>query len=427
MIDVALLRADPAGLAESFRRRGLSVDMDALVALDEERRRARVRAEELRASQNRAGKDIARLSGDEKTAAIAAMAELAEEYKTALAEADALDGRFDAVWAPLPNPPHESVPTGRTEDDNVEIRRWGEPPSFGFEPADHLDIGERLGIIDMERAAKVSGSRFAYLKGQAVFLEFALVQWALGRLAAEGFTPVVPPVLVRDPALFGTGFFPGAREQVYAVGVSDGEGGVTADDLYLVGTAEVPLAAMLADEILPAADLPMRFAGFSTCFRREAGTYGKDTRGIFRVHQFDKVEMFSFVDAGRSWEEHEFLLSVEESLVQALGIPYRVVNVCTGDLGDSAAKKYDIEGWFPGQGAYREITSCSNTTDYQARRLRVRSRDQDGTAVAHTLNGTAVAVGRTLIAILENYQQADGSVLVPEVLRPLMGRDRLTP
>jgi seryl-tRNA synthetase len=427
MIDPAVLRTDPAGLAESFRRRGLDVDVDALVAQDEERRRARATAEDLRAEQNRAGKEIARLQGEEKQRAIAEVASLAERYKRALTEADELDAAFEAVWTPLPNPPHPSVPVGRSEEDNVEIRRWGEPPSFDFEPLDHVDIGERLGVIDIERAAKVSGSRFAYLKGQAVLLEFALVQWALGRLAGEGFTPVVPPVLVRDQALFGTGFFPGAREQVYAVGVSDPEGGVTADDLYLVGTAEVPLAGMLADEILPADELPMRFAGFSTCFRREAGTYGKDTRGMFRVHQFDKVEMFSFVDAARSWDEHEYLLSVEEGIVQALGIPYRVVNVCSGDLGDSAAKKYDLEAWFPGQGAYREITSCSNTTDYQARRLKIRTRGETGTEVAHTLNGTAVAVGRTLIAILENNQQSDGSVTVPEVLRPHLGLDRLVP
>ena len=384
-------------------------------------------AEDLRAAQNRAGREIARLEGDEKQRAIAAVASLADEYKAALAAADAIDARFDAVWTPLPNPPHASAPVGRSEGDNVEIRRWGEPTTFDFAPIDHVDLGERLGIIDMERAAKVSGARFAYLKGSAVLLEFALVQWVLGRLAAEGFTPVVPPVLVRDTALFGTGFFPGARDQVYAVGVSDGSGGVEGDDLYLVGTAEVPLAGMFTDEILSVSDLPMRFAGFSTCFRREAGTYGKDTRGIFRVHQFDKVEMFSFVDAARSWDEHEFLVGVEESLVQALGIPYRVVNVCTGDLGDSAAKKYDIEAWLPGQGAYREITSCSNTTDYQARRLRIRYRDDDGVSIAHTLNGTAVAVGRTLIAILENNQQADGSVIVPEVLRPFLGLDRLEP
>jgi seryl-tRNA synthetase len=278
----------------------------------------------------------------------------------------------------------------------------------------------------MDRGAKVSGSRFGFLKGGAVVLEFALVQWVLGRLMAEGFTPVVPPVLVRDQALFGTGFFPGARDQVYAVGVSDPADAITSDELYLVGTAEVPLAAMHAEEILDGADLPRRYAGFSTCFRREAGTYGKDARGIFRVHQFDKVEMFSFCNPERSWEEHETLLAIEETLISALGIPYRVVNVCSGDLGDSAAKKYDIEGWFPGQQAYRELTSCSNTTDFQARRLRIRYRDGGGeAAVAHTLNGTAVAIGRTLIALLENGQQADGSVVVPEVLRPFAGFERL--
>jgi seryl-tRNA synthetase len=319
------------------------------------------------------------------------------------------------------------VPIGTTDADNVEIKKWGSPTEFDFDIEDHVDIGERLGIIDIERAAKVSGSRFAYLKGQAVMLEFALVQWALGRLSQEGFTPVIPPVLVRESALFGTGFFPGAREQVYAVGVDDGAK-LESDELFLAATAEIPLAAMFADEILDADELPRRFAGFSTCFRREAGTYGKDTRGIFRVHQFDKVEMFSFAHPEKSWEEHELLLATEESLVQALGIPYRVVNVCTGDLGDPAAKKYDIEAWFPGQDAYREITSCSNTTDYQARRLKIRFRDGGGpTEVAHTLNGTAFAVGRTLIAILENNQRADGSVTVPDPLQSFLGTDVIGP
>ena len=427
VIDVALLRSDSAGLAASFAHRGVTVDVPALVALDGARRRARLAAEEMRAEQNRTGKQIARLQGAEKQKAIAAAAALAERYKAALVEADELDAGFEAVWVPLPNPPHPSVPKGVTDADNVEIRKHGAPPVFGFPVLDHVDLGERLGILDIDRGAKVSGSRFAYLKGGAVLLEFALVQWALGRLMAEGFTPVVPPVLVRDQALFGTGFFPGARDQVYAVGVSDAAGVVTSDDLYLVGTAEVPLAGMHAEEILDGADLPLRYAGFSTCFRREAGTHGKDARGIFRVHQFDKVEMFSFTTPEQSWNEHDALLAVEESLIGALGIPYRVVNVCSGDLGDSAAKKYDIEGWFPGQGAYRELTSCSNTTDYQARRLRIRYREGNGEpAVAHTLNGTAVAIGRTLIAILENGQQADGSVVVPEVLRPLVGFERLS-
>jgi seryl-tRNA synthetase len=426
VIDIALLRTDPTTLAASFVHRGLEVDVPGLVALDGARRRARATAEELRAKQNRTGKEIARLHGPEKQQAIAAAADLAERYKAALQEADELDQRFEAVWVPLPNPPHASVPKGVSDADNVVIKTVGKVPQFDFPILDHVDLGERLGILDMDRGAKVSGSRFGFLKGRAVVLEFALVQWVLGRLMAEGFTPVVPPVLVRDQALFGTGFFPGARDQVYAVGVSDPAGAITSDELYLVGTAEVPLAGMHAEEILDGADLPRRYAGFSTCFRREAGTYGKDARGIFRVHQFDKVEMFSFCNPERSWEEHETLLAIEETLISALGIPYRVVNVCSGDLGDSAAKKYDIEGWFPGQQAYRELTSCSNTTDFQARRLRIRYRDGGGeAAVAHTLNGTAVAIGRTLIALLENGQQADGSVVVPEVLRPFAGFERL--
>jgi seryl-tRNA synthetase len=425
--DVSLLRDHVDVLADGLRRRGIDIDLEALRDLDERRRAVRTSAEETRARQKEAGKEIARLQGDAKSAAIAETALMADRYKEQLTEADRLDGEFDSIWIPLPNPPHESVPVGATDADNVEIKTWGTPRQFDFEIQDHVDIGERLGLLDIERAAKVSGSRFAYLKGQAVMLEFALVQWALGRLAGEGFTPVVPPVLVRESALFGTGFLPGARDQAYAVGWNDGKT-LESDELFLAATAEIPLASMFADEILDASDLPMRFAGFSTCFRREAGTYGKDTRGIFRVHQFDKVEMFSFANPATSWDEHEFLLSIEEGLVRDLGLPYRVVNVCTGDLGDPAAKKYDIEAWFPGQGAYREITSCSNTTDYQARRLRIRVRDGEGpTTIAHTLNGTAVAIGRTLIALLENHQQADGSVLIPEPLRGLMGTDRIGP
>ena len=427
MNDVALLRMDPGLLADGFARRNLDVDLDSLVKLDERRRKARSAGEELRARQKQAGKEIARLEGEAKEAAIAEASDLAELYKAALIEADALDAEFDEIWVPLPNSPHDSVPVGATDVNNLEIKTWGTPPEFDFEMLDHVDIGERLGIIDIKRAAKVSGSRFAYLKGQAVMFEFALVQWVLARLAEDGFIPVVPPVLVREMALFGTGFFPGAREQAYAVGVDDGEK-LESDGLFLAATAEIPLAAMFADEILDGAELPMRFAGFSTCFRREAGTYGKDTRGMFRVHQFDKIEMFSYARPELSWEEHDFLLSVEESMVQALGIPYRVVNVCTGDLGDSAAKKYDIEAWFPGQDAYREITSCSNTTDYQARRLKIRFRDGGApTGIVHTLNGTAFAVGRTLIAILENNQRADGSVAVPEPLQGLLGTDVIGP
>ncbi len=418
MLDVAVLRNDPGLLAASLDLRGLDVDIDALADLDRRRREARVRAETLRAEQKQAGKEIASLSGEEKEAALARTRRVTEEYKQAIAEADALDAEFEEAWAPLPNLVAAGVPRGTTEEDAVEFKRWGEPRQFDFEFKDHQELGEALGIIDKERAAKVSGSRFFYLKGKLVLLEFALVRWAVDQLIAAGFTPVVPPVLVREMALFGTGFFPEAREQVYSV---------PEDELFLVGTAEVSLAAMHADEILDAADLPLRYVGFSTCFRREAGTYGKDTRGIFRVHQFDKVEMFSFCHPDRSAEEHEFLFGQEESLVQALGLPYRVVNVAAGDLGASAAKKYDIEAWLPGQGAYRELTSCSNTTDYQARRLKVRVRTDEGNRVLHTLNGTAVTSSRTLLAIIEHYQQADGSVVVPEVLRPYAGFDTIGP
>jgi seryl-tRNA synthetase len=428
MIDVALLRDDPEGLAAAMRRRNLDVDVPLLAGLDLGRREARSSAESLRAEQRRAGKQIATLKGEAKEAAIARVAQLADDYRAALAEADSLDRRFEETWSTLPNPPHPSAPPGSGEAENVEVRSWGEVRSLGFTPRDHLDLGEALGVIDANRGAKVSGARFAYIKGAGAMLHLGLVRWGLGRLAAAGFIPVLPPVLVREEALYGTGFFPGAREQVYAVGASTGEGEPLAPDgLYLVGTAEVSLAAQHAEEILDGGDLPLRYAGFSTCFRREAGTYGRDTRGIFRVHQFDKIEMFSFCHPDRSWAEHEHLVACEEDLFQALGIPYRVVNVCTGDLGDSAAKKYDIEAWLPGQQAFREVTSCSNTTDFQARRLRIRCRDDRGVRLVHTLNGTAIALGRTLIAIMENYQQADGSVVVPEVLRPFVGLELISP
>jgi len=410
MLDPNLLRKEPASLMESLRRRGLDVDVAALVTLDEERRKARVRAEELRAEQKAIGKDIPRLDGQQREDAIARAGELAEGYKAALAEADGLDEAFQQRWVELPNLVDSSAADGVTEEDAEEIRRWGDPASADG-VRDHVELGEMHGFLDIDRAAKVSGTRFGYLFGPMVRLEFALVQFAFDHLEPHGFVPVVPPVLVREQALYGTGFFPGDREQVYSVD----------DDLYLVGTSEVPLAALHTDEILDAADLPIRYVGFSTCFRREAGTYGKDTRGIFRVHQFDKVEMFSFCDPARSGEEHDFLLAREEELVQALGIPYRVVNIAAGDLGASAAKKYDIEAWFPGQGRYREITSTSNTTDYQSRRLKIRLRDEDGNRLLHTLNGTAVAVGRWLIAIVENYQRPDGVIEVPEALAPYVG------
>jgi len=416
MLDIDLLRHEPDRLVAAMRRRGLDLDVDDLLALDRRRRQVRTAAEELRARQREIGKRIPTLDGEERQAAIAEAGGLADEYKTLLKEADELDEEFLRRWAELPNLPDPTAADGLTEEDSVEIERWGEPPAFGFPVRDHVELGEALGIIDVERATKISGTRFGIIQGSLAILEFALVRWAVDTLMPHGFVPVVPPVLVREHALFGTGFFPGDRDQVYSV---------DEEELYLAGTSEVPLAAMHGDEILDAERLPVRYAGFSTCFRREAGTYGKDTRGIFRVHQFDKLEMFSFVHPDLSVEEHDFLLAREEELVRALGLPYRVVNVAAGDLGASAAKKYDIEAWFPSQDRYREITSTSNTTDYQARRLRIRFRDERGNRLVHTLNGTAVAVGRTLIAIVENNQNADGSITVPEVLRPYAGFDRI--
>jgi seryl-tRNA synthetase len=413
MLDVHLLRKEPDRLAASLAHRGITgVDLAALSELDERRRTIRAEAETLRAEQKEVGATVSRLDGADKASAIARGTELAVAYKEKLAVADQLDADFDEQWIPLPNLVHDSVPRGETEDDNVEIKRWGAIPEFEFPVRDHLELAAASGVIDMERAAKISGARFGLLTGPAVILEFSLVRWALDRLGAEGFTPVVPPVLVREEALFGTGFFPSDAEQVYAV---------PGDDLYLVGTSEVSLAAMYGDEIFPAEDLPRRFVGFSTCFRRESGAAGRDTRGIFRVHQFDKVEMFSFCPPEQSWQEHEYLFAREEALIQELGLPYRVVNVCSGDLGSSAAKKYDIEAWYPGQERYREITSCSNTTDYQSRRLKIRLRDEQGNRLVHTLNGTAVPVQRMLIAIMENFQQADGTVRVPEALIPYAG------
>jgi seryl-tRNA synthetase len=414
VIDIAILRSQRELLKTSLERRGLAIDVDELAALDEQVRAVRSEAEQARAEQKASGKRIAQLSGDEKAQAITAVSETADRFRDLTAQADELQARFDEIWITVPNLVDPTAADGLTDEDNVEIKRMGEPTEFDFAGLDHSALGAQLDIIDTERGAKVSGSRFGYLKGKAVILELALVRFALDRLVEEGFTPMAPPVLVREQALFGTGFFPGDREQVYEI---------PADELFLVGTSEVPLAAYHTDEIFEADDLPIHYAGFSTCFRREAGTYGKDTAGIFRVHQFDKVEMFAFVEPETSPAEHDRLLAIEESLVQALEVPYRVVNVAAGDLGSSAAKKYDIEAWYPSQQTFREVTSCSNTTDFQARRLKIRERTPEGTRIVHTLNGTAVAVGRTILAILENHQQADGSVVIPGALRQYTGFD----
>jgi len=415
MIDPRLLREDPDAIRESLRRRGSKLDLDAVIETESALRAARQAAEDLRAQQKETGREIASLEGEAKEKAIADVAGLAAEVKEASGVVDRLAAEFDLAILEVPNLVAADAADGYSEEDNVEIKRVGSPLSEG---TDHATLGDQLGIIDTARAAKVSGSRFGYLKGKGAMLELSLVRWAMDHLVADRFTPMMPPVLVREEALVGTGFFPEAREQVYEV---------PRDELFLVGTAEVPLAAYHTDEILTEEEMPLRYAGFSTCFRREAGTYGKDTAGIFRVHQFDKVEMFVFTAPEESSAEHDRLLAVEENLVGELEVPYRVVNVAAGDLGASAVKKYDIEAWFPGEQNYREITSCSNTTDFQARRLKVRMKTDRGNEVVHTLNGTACAVGRTILAILENHQQPDGSVVIPEALRRYTGFDVIEP
>ncbi|MDP9295249.1 MAG: serine--tRNA ligase [Actinomycetota bacterium] len=411
MLDLRAIREDPERFRAGLARRGAAEHVDEVLRLDEERRSLTSRVDELRAEQNRASKAIGAASPVERPALIEAAKSISTELAELEPRLDQVSAKLEAILADLPNLPDESVPAGLTDDDNVEIKRVGEPPAFDFSARDHVELGELLGVIDLDRGARTSGSRFAYLLGPLVMVQWALVRFALDTLTAKGFTPVIPPVLVREEALYGTGFLPSSAEQIYAT---------RDDDLYLVGTSEVPLAALHMEEILDAGRLPLRYAGYSTCFRREAGTYGKDMKGIFRVHQFDKVEMFTFTRPEDSAAEHDFLVSIEEEIVSALGFPYRLVNVCTGELGAPAAKKIDLEAWLPGQERYRELTSCSNCTDYQARRLAARFRGEHGTEALHTLNGTATAVARTLIAILENFQKADGSVEVPAALHPYL-------
>ncbi len=422
MIDPRLLRDEPDRLRASQEARGEDPGVvDALLAADEARRAAVTRFDETRAEQKALGKQVAQAQGEAKAALLDRAKQLAAEVK-ALEDARAqADAELDALLLLPSNLVEDGAPRGG-EDAYAVLEERGTPRDFaaeGFTPQDHVEIGRRLGAIDVERGAKVSGSRFYYLTGVGALLELALVNHAVSLAVANGFTPMIPPSLVRPAAMEGTGFLGQAAENVYRL---------EADDLYLVGTAEVPLAAYHMDEILDAATLPRRYAGYSPCFRREAGSHGKDTRGIFRVHWFDKVEMFAFVHPDEAVAEHQRLLAWEKQFIDSLEFPYRVIDVATGDLGSSAARKYDCEAWVPTQGRYREITSTSNCTQFQARRLRVRMRGADGDVrPLATLNGTLCAVTRTIVALLENHQQADGSVRVPQALRPYLGRDVLEP
>jgi seryl-tRNA synthetase len=414
VLDLKRIRDEPDAVRTALARRDeeLPGAVDRVLELDSRRRALLPELEGLRAEQNEANARIRAASeAAEREREIEAMRAVAARVKELEQELVAIELELQEALAPLPNLPDPSAATG-PEDELV--REVGAVPELGFEPRDHLQLAGPM--IDMDSAAIVSGSRFAYLKGDLVMLELALVRWALEKLRGHGFEAVIPPVLVRERALYGTGFLPDTEQQIYSL---------PNDELFLVGTSEVALASLHDGEILDAERLPVRYAGFSPCFRREAGAAGKDTRGIFRVHQFDKVEMFSFVAPEESAAEHERILSIEEEILSELGLPYRVVNIAVTDLGASAAKKYDCEVWLPSQGRYRELTSCSNTTDYQARRLNIRMRRDKRTLSPHTLNGTAVAVGRTIVALLENGQQADGSVQLPEVLVPYGAPERL--
>jgi len=422
MLDLKLIRSDPERVKAALARRGAAEGVDELLALDARRRELLPEVEGAQAERRTLSKQIgeAKQRGEEAAELVEAVQGLKVRIESGKAELEEVEGDLERVAAALPNLPDPGAPDGMTEEDAVVLREVGERPSFDFEPRDHLEIGAELGLIDIESAARLSGSRFAYLKGDLVLVELALVRFAIDLVRGEGHEPVVPPVLVREEALHGTGFLPGDRDQIYAV---------PKDELFLVGTSEVSLAALHADQILEAGQLPLRYAGFSTCFRREAGAAGRDTRGIFRVHQFDKVEMFSFVEPGSSAAEHERLLAIEERILSELEIPYRVVEVAAGDLGAPAAKKYDCEAWIPSQGRYRELTSCSNTTDYQARRLSCRYRPAGGEAPqpVHTLNGTAVAVGRTMIALIENRQDREGGFTLPKTLHPYGAPEKIGP
>jgi seryl-tRNA synthetase len=418
MIDIKFLRENPDVVRVSQKGRGESVELvDQILAIDEVKRAAISEFELLRQEQNVLSKSVGSAKGDEKTALLANAKELADKVKAADAKRGEIEEEAKQLLMQLSNLLDTSAPIGG-EEDFLTIEHVGTPRDFskdGFEPKDHVELGKLLGAIDTERGAKVAGSRSYYLTGVGAMLEFALVNYAISSALKNGFTPVIPPVLVNPAAMEGTGFLGQAAENVYRI---------EKDDVYLVGTSEVPLAAMHMDEILPADKLPMRYAGYSSCFRREAGTYGKDTRGIIRVHQFDKVEMFTFCKPEDAQEEHKRLLQWEKDFLNAMEIPYRVIDVASGDLGSSATRKFDIEAWIPTQGAYREVTSTSNCTEFQGRRLNIRYKDAEGTKAIATLNGTLVAIPRMIVAILENHQNADGTVNVPAALQPFLGTQK---
>lgn len=424
MLDIEFIRKNPEKVKEGVASKQISIKVvDEALKLDEEWRGLLKSVEELRRERNAVAKQ-------RTPEAVSKGQEIKQELKKLESQLLGLTDKYEEALRQIPNLPAKDVKEGKDETENEVVRKWGEPKKFDFEPKDHLALGEALGIIDVERAAKVSGSRFAYLRGDAALLEFALVQFGLETLTKEGFVPIVPPALMKVSVFRELGYSEHmGNENYYLVKGGDisKSGGEEEGEYYLVGTAEHSIIPYFKDEVLDIKGLPKRFVGFSTAFRREAGSYGKDTRGILRLHQFDKVELVSFTKPEDGDKEHDYLLSLEEKLFQALNIPYQVVKMCTGDLGAVAARKYDLEAWLPEHEKYREVTSTSTTTDFQSRRLNIKYQDGSDTSYVHTLNGTAFAIGRTIIAILENYQEKDGSVVVPEVLRKWMGKEKITP
>ncbi len=415
MIDIKFILEDPEKVKAGAIKKHIKCDVDQVIKLNEERKTLLQQVESLRAKQNEVSKQIPQASSEEKVKLLEEMTEVKKQIKEFDPKLNELENQIDLEASQVPCPPLDSVPEGKDESLNEIILTHGEKPNFSFTAKSHTELGKDLDIIDIERAARMSGARFYYLKNEGALLQFALTQFIISKLVSKGFSPIIPPTLVKEEAMYATGFFPASKNEVYSV--NPGE-----DDLYLVGTSEVPLTMLHATETIDLKNGPIRYCGFSTCYRREAGSYGKDTTGIIRVHQFEKVEMFSFCDPKNSEQEHEFLVSIEEEIMQDLGLHYQKINVCGGDLGAPAAKKYDLEIWIPTQESFRELTSCSNCIDFQARRAKIKfTNENNEKQYVHTLNGTALAMPRAIVAILENNQNQDGTVTIPEVLRPYMG------
>ncbi|MDD2870585.1 MAG: serine--tRNA ligase [Candidatus Gracilibacteria bacterium] len=414
MLDIKIIRNNPELVKDNIKKRNLNLDLDTFLEIDAQKLDLIVKVDELRAIKNKVSKEIPTLSNELRPAKIAEMKKLGEQLELLEKQQSEVEEKWKEMYYKIPNLLDDTAAIGNTDEDNAVELYFGEKTKFDFEPKAHYEIGEAKGWIDTDKGSEVSGARFWYLKGDLVLLQFALINYAMTKLVAKGFNPILPPVLVREKAMFGTGFFPAGEDGIYSV--NPGE-----DDLYLVGTSEVPVTSYHSDEILDL-QTPKMYVAYSSCFRREAGSAGKDMRGILRGHQFDKIEMVCFTKNNESKKMHDFMIGVEEEIWQGLGIPYQKLNVCSGDLGNPAMKKYDLEAWMPAQDKYREVTSCSNVGEYQSRRLGIKYRDENGDLqYAHTLNGTVIAMSRCLIAIMENYQTAEGNIKIPEALIPFMG------